>query len=263
LTAIVFFCFVALAICSEEYQVKLVDISPCQSHNSTHYVAQIGWNFIRGSPTLLSVTLFNPKCINPDTFCKKAIWVDHGSENCGEPLTIQAPQTTSIQVYIPHDLDNDDKEVARYIALHDKSSGICSWGKVTLEEAHPNFLSFGKITCGARPSQTNPNFSMAYLALLILPLVLLAFAMNRIREAYKRRCTDNSYCCTNNSAKTSEDTLPPLYDNHVTQSNQVQIFPEYPMMFNNDGSQIMNFDASQNINLTPVYTQTYSRPGIQ
>jgi len=119
----------------------------------------------------------------------------------------------------------------------------------------------------------NPNKNLPYLTFLIIPLLMFIL----IAACVLKQCRNSEYATTNrnNGGGSPLDTQPtttrPIATNYnypvmlhdVTSnfpaSQQVQIFPEYPMSVAQSNVNTGVVDYTQT--LTPVYTQTYSQPG--
>lgn len=215
----------------------------------------------------MNLTVFPKHCFDDEYFCLQNFAESANTKNYGRkellacvPRTLDVHKSTSYSFFWPIESKSEPTEM--YLVLTAEKTAVCDWG-LSLSQARAKFLAYGISTCTV-PVVIYPypgiSPTLPYLALLLLPFIILLLVLKKIRDAYRQRLDAQSVTVENPS-----DNSIPMYDMsqiNGSQNDQVQIFPEYPMMYANQQGQppVVNYDTTQS--LTPVYTQTYSHPGI-
>lgn len=224
--------------------------------NNYRYRFSISWKSTRGDKLFLSY--IDPSCLIQTNWCKAG---------CTDFKTMEV---TYAYGYFSQTQDVPSYRVSNGytpLAVLHSENNICSWAKrydpqffkSTKNLVCPNVPAPAPTTPTRAPTPYSytprPDYSLLSLLLLLLPLLIFILIAKRIREAYINRVAANEQ---HHVTETNINNGVPLYDMATLPVTQVQIFPEYPMMNSN---QFQGIDPTQT--LTPVYTQTYSQPGIQ
>jgi len=253
--------------------ITLGGSTPCRVHNETHFLATVGFTINKDPPKKFYATIFHPQCTVNEEVCPKKVFEETDLRgrtyivDCRKPYNTSALTTSSFVTYIP--MEVGIYESHRYVALHEKPD-VCAWGVTTMSEARLQFLSYGEISCSYTQSNSMSTF-WRYIGLVLITVIPFVFLCVLIKTLWVRILANirNSNGDNNTISSDNNNNNVPLYDignaSYPQTENQFQLFPEYPMMYNNPqigNSQIINMvDPTQS--LTPVYTQTYAQPGVQ
>jgi len=217
-------------LCDEEATPLYVQNSGC-SYQPEVDSFDITFTWIYDLRESLFVSYVPQKCLNEKDFCspscKAQTFTTEISKNRMHNERISAARIK-------------DAAFKETLLFHSESGNPCDYN---VKYNPKYFLAQESVTCRAplpdsteAPLRNRSYLSFAYLALLILPFVILFLAAKRIRDAYvSRRICEVSI---------EEVNSTPMVD--VTSVHTpVQIFAEYPM---------------NHVQPTPVYT--YSQPGV-